>query len=175
MSEKFYPLKALALEDVYHRKSTKYFRDAFREKKIYWLNRTGETSNNKNWQENNLKRKTHTAAETKTETTSEKGDNSKSVFSGLTFTVVTFPSRVQAHSMSAIISIIEDINIKGIFSATAAHMQVSAAETPSAINTITNLDSQISGSHSGQKESYYYWPISSFIINKCIETFKFYV
>ena len=65
-------------------------------------------------------------------------DDSKSVFIDLTFTVAAASARVQPHSASATTYIPEDTNIKGIFAATGARMKVSAAATPSAIDTITN-------------------------------------
>ena len=56
--------------------------------------KTYETSKNRNWRENNSKRNTLNASATKTETNSEEVDDHKSVFSDLTFTVVTAPDIV---------------------------------------------------------------------------------
>ena len=64
-------------------------------------------------------------------------DDSKSVFSDLTFTVVSSPDRVKYHSVLDNISIPEDPTIKGIFAAAGNWMQVSAAATPSDIDKIT--------------------------------------
>ena len=64
-------------------------------------------------------------------------DDSKPEFSDLTFTVAAAPARVQSHPASATTPISEDPTIKGIFAAAGARMQVSAAATPSAINTVT--------------------------------------
>ena len=64
-------------------------------------------------------------------------DDPKLVFSDLTFTSTAAPARVQSHPASATTPISEDPTIKGIFAAAGARMQVSAAATPSAINTVT--------------------------------------
>ena len=140
-----------------------------------WSTKTYESSKKKNWQEKNRKRKTLKAASTKTETKSEEVDDSKSVFSDITFTVATASDIFQAHSVSDTISIPEDPTIKGIFPAAGAQMQVSADATPSDIDTITNWYSQIPGIHASQKGGYSYLPRSKFILNECIENFKFYV
>ena len=64
-------------------------------------------------------------------------DDSKSVFSDITFTVAATPYRVQAHYVLDTTSIPEDPTIKGNFAAAGAQMQMTAAETSSAINTFT--------------------------------------
>ena len=93
-------------------------------------------SKNKNWRDNNSKRKTLKAAETNSETKSEEVDDSKWVLSDITFTFRAAPDRFQHHSMLDTKSITEYSTIKGILDATGARMQVSYAETLTATDTI---------------------------------------
>ena len=76
---------------------------------------------------------------TNTEPKSEGNDDTRLVFSNLKFTVVAAPTTAQAYSASAATgtAIPEDPNIKGIFSASGAQMQVSAAAAPRSMDTIT--------------------------------------
>ena len=90
---------------------------------INWL-KIDYTIKNKNWKYNNFKQKTIKSTETKTETKSDKVDDSKSVLSDITFKVAAAPARVQSRSVSDITSIPENTTTKGIFSATDARMQV---------------------------------------------------
>ena len=96
-----------------------------------------ETNKNKYRQEKNRKRKALKATSTKTYIKQEGKDDSKSVFSDLTFKITDSPDRIQSHSTLATTSILEDPNTEDIFAATGTRMQVSSASTSSAINKIT--------------------------------------
>ena len=78
------------------------------------LTETDKMSKNKNRQEKNRELKALKAATTKKETKSGEVDDSKSVFSDITFTVVAALARVQFHYNSATTSIPEDPTIKSI-------------------------------------------------------------
>ena len=67
----------------------------------------------------------------------KKADDSKTVFSDLTFTVPTSPAQVQSYFDSAILAIPEDATIKVIFAAAGAQMQVEATTTTINTNTVT--------------------------------------
>ena len=100
MYGKFYLLKAFVPEEIYLGKLPKFFRDVRRDKKMHRSTKTYEASKNKNWQENNIERKTLKDAATNTETTSEEVDDSNSRLSDITFTSGAAPDRVQYQSMS---------------------------------------------------------------------------
>ena len=123
-------------EDIYLGKLPKYFWDARRENNMDQLTKTYKTNKNNNWREKNYELKSLKAAATKTETKLKEVDDYKSVFSDITFTVVTDPDIVQSHSASATTSIAEDPTIKVIFSAVGNQIKVPAAVTPGAINII---------------------------------------
>ena len=97
-----------------------------------------DTIKTKNWQEKNRERKYLKAAATKTETKSEEADDSKQVFSNLTFTVAATPAKVQSQYAWATTStaIPQDTTIKVILTAAGDRMQLSAAATYSAMYTI---------------------------------------
>ena len=63
---KFYLLKAFVLEEIYLGKLPIAFQNARRENNMDLSTKTYEMRNNKNWQDNNSKRKTLKATETKT-------------------------------------------------------------------------------------------------------------
>ena len=101
--------------------------------------KTYDASKNNNRRQNNYERKSLKPEVTKTESKSEEADDSKSVFSDVIFAVTSAPAKVQDHSALATTrtSIPKDPTIKGIYSDSVSWMQVSAAATHIAMETIT--------------------------------------
>ena len=78
--------------------------------------------NNNNWREKKNDRRNLKATVTKIDTKSEEADDSKAVFSDLTFTVAAAPAQVQPHPASSTLAIPENPTIKVTFSATGARI-----------------------------------------------------
>ena len=74
---------------------------------------------------------------TNADTKSEEADDSKTVFSDLTFTVAASPAQVKLFSASAKLAIPDDPNIQGIFDAAGAQMKVLATTTTSETDTVS--------------------------------------
>ena len=85
----FYILKAFIIEEIYIGKLPKVFQDSHREKNMGLSINTDEK--NKNCRDKNLNHRTLKSDVTKADTKSEEADDSKTVFSDLTFTVADGP------------------------------------------------------------------------------------
>ena len=108
---------------------------------------------------------------TNTDTNLEAGDDSKSVFIDITFTVLDSPDRVQSLSASDTISIPEDPAIKGIFCHRHSGASVSCCNTNCHRH---NYDwyTQIPVGHAGQKGGYSCWTRRQFKLNERLDAFK---
>ena len=102
-------------------------------------NQFRKTSKTKNWKDKGRDWKYLKAASTKNDTKVEDNDDTRSVFSDLTFTFTAAPTTAQAYLASDTMgtAIPEDDTIKIIFAASGVCMQVSGAATPCFIDNIT--------------------------------------
>ena len=116
-------------QEIYIVRLSKQFRD------VFWKNKTDQTtqldkiSKTNNCLEKGRDEKALKAATTKNNPREEDNDDTRSVFSNLTFTAAAVPTMVQAYSDSAAMgsSIPGDPTIKCIVSSAGAQMQVSSA------------------------------------------------
>ena len=104
---------------------------------FFWYLSLKTDGKNKNWRQKENDRINLKASATKTDTKSEEEDDSKTVFSDLTFTVASVPSHVQSHSTLDASAIPEYPTIKGIFSAAGTRIQVLFTTITSNIDTLT--------------------------------------
>ena len=136
---KSYPRKAFVPEEIYLGRLPKFFRDFRQEKKKYWSTKSDETSNAKNCWDKVRDFQSLKAVATKTYPKAGYNDDTRSVFSDLTFIVTAAPTTDKAYSTSTTTgkAIPEDTTIKGIFSAAGARIQVSADAALRSVDIIT--------------------------------------
>ena len=124
---KNYRVDAFLQKEICLGKISKVFQNSQREKNMGISLKPDDK--NKNWRDGKNNRINLKAVTTKSNNKLEEVDDSKIVFSDLTFTVAAYPAQVQTQSTRSTSAIPEDPTIKGIFSAAGAWMKMLATTT----------------------------------------------